>query len=555
MKKIYLMIAAMFASSSLLAENPSGAPKIEPLPAEVQQALVDAGILQPVNSRSVNGLREVSLPSTGRNAAPKQVAPKAVSETSWTDLGNASFTHSFLSSLGVSDCTETIDAKAQQGASGSYIRIVEPFANMTNTKNVTYMQSIEGSSFYFNVSDPTKVKLEGDEVVVSCIGKAASYGNIKFKDLYTFYVDNGYSAYLTSDSYGSYVDGAITFPEGTLLVNLSGVGTSYYKVIGDFKFVLPGGKDYNVSIDIDNNCVTSDFNVTFNLSSDIAYAKAVFFNGYCPGWAELYTSIDNGEYSSNKITETTPLNVNLTTLGVTAHTYFSFFLLGYSADDTLVVKKSARVFVQPDESDSWVSIGKGKYTDGFYVGTYDNITAQEVEVEIEENKNAAGYFRVVDPFEALYPNYIHDKTHKHYLYVDATDETCVYVEASASGIDMGYGMGCIDSVVYEYAGSGYNLTEYYGTWDKETNEITLPAKAVYLGEENYKEGYLYTANADTTFSLKLPESYGAGVKSITVDDNAPVEYFNLQGVRIANPEAGQLVIRRQGSNVTKTVVR
>lgn len=34
------------------------------------------------------------------------------------------------------------------------------------------------------------------------------------------------------------------------------------------------------------------------------------------------------------------------------------------------------------------------------------------------------------------------------------------------------------------------------------------------------------------------------------NDNAPVEYFNLQGVRVANPENG-IFIRRQGSKVTK----
>lgn len=39
------------------------------------------------------------------------------------------------------------------------------------------------------------------------------------------------------------------------------------------------------------------------------------------------------------------------------------------------------------------------------------------------------------------------------------------------------------------------------------------------------------------------------------DVNAPVEYFNLQGMRVANPEAGQLVIKRQGKTVSKIVVR
>ena len=39
------------------------------------------------------------------------------------------------------------------------------------------------------------------------------------------------------------------------------------------------------------------------------------------------------------------------------------------------------------------------------------------------------------------------------------------------------------------------------------------------------------------------------------DSNAPVEYYNLQGVRINEPAAGQVVIRRQGSKVSKVVVR
>ena len=46
-----------------------------------------------------------------------------------------------------------------------------------------------------------------------------------------------------------------------------------------------------------------------------------------------------------------------------------------------------------------------------------------------------------------------------------------------------------------------------------------------------------------------------GVEAIeAVDANAPVEYFNLQGVRVANPENG-LFIRRQGSKVAKVLVK
>ncbi len=47
---------------------------------------------------------------------------------------------------------------------------------------------------------------------------------------------------------------------------------------------------------------------------------------------------------------------------------------------------------------------------------------------------------------------------------------------------------------------------------------------------------------------------GAGVETIVVEnENAPVEYFNLQGVRVAEPANG-IFIRRQGNKVTKVAL-
>lgn len=46
----------------------------------------------------------------------------------------------------------------------------------------------------------------------------------------------------------------------------------------------------------------------------------------------------------------------------------------------------------------------------------------------------------------------------------------------------------------------------------------------------------------------------AAITNVKVDDNAPVEYFNLQGVRVDNPTNG-LYIRRQGKTSTKVLVQ
>lgn len=51
-------------------------------------------------------------------------------------------------------------------------------------------------------------------------------------------------------------------------------------------------------------------------------------------------------------------------------------------------------------------------------------------------------------------------------------------------------------------------------------------------------------------NVKIAATDNAGFETIVTENNAPVEYFNLQGIRIANPGNG-LYIRRQGKEVTK----
>ena len=67
----------------------------------------------------------------------------------------------------------------------------------------------------------------------------------------------------------------------------------------------------------------------------------------------------------------------------------------------------------------------------------------------------------------------------------------------------------------------------------------------------------YVKNNNETLQL-YPIEYTAvtptGIDGVIVDENAPVEYYNLQGVRVANPENG-LYIRRQGNKATKVLVK
>lgn len=107
--------------------------------------------------------------------------------------------------------------------------------------------------------------------------------------------------------------------------------------------------------------------------------------------------------------------------------------------------------------------------------------------------------------------------------------------------------------------------KYEGTWENgstdfyETNvyEFVAPADGkVYLniyltnyyGEKNKKDSLWMCVDDVRIWSDDDEE--GAGVDAVVVDANAPVEYFNLQGIRVANPENG-VFIRRQGTTTSK----
>ncbi len=56
-----------------------------------------------------------------------------------------------------------------------------------------------------------------------------------------------------------------------------------------------------------------------------------------------------------------------------------------------------------------------------------------------------------------------------------------------------------------------------------------------------------------TKTVNLAEPTGIGT-IVAGDSNAPVEYYNLQGVRVGNPSSG-IYIRLQGSRVEKMYVK
>lgn len=84
-------------------------------------------------------------------------------------------------------------------------------------------------------------------------------------------------------------------------------------------------------------------------------------------------------------------------------------------------------------------------------------------------------------------------------------------------------------------------------------DLTTPAK-VWVGIKKDANAPQYYWNPFNDFTIEKYVEGGSGVAEIVVDENAPVEYYNLQGIRVANPENG-LYIVKQGNKVTKRVIK
>ena len=72
-------------------------------------------------------------------------------------------------------------------------------------------------------------------------------------------------------------------------------------------------------------------------------------------------------------------------------------------------------------------------------------------------------------------------------------------------------------------------------------------------------GYDATKNPDVMepeyrTRAEIAGGVGSGVADVEADSNAPVEFYNLQGVKVSGEEPG-LYIRRQGSKVSKVIVK
>lgn len=230
-----------------------------------------------------------------------------------------------------------------------------------------------------------------------------------------------------------------------------------------------------------------------------------------------------------------------------------------------------------DPNAGWENYGTGELTDGLLCNFFKDVEPQTMTVQFQKSTRVDGVYRIINPYqtwESPFTDLTYNSAVTRYMVIHCEEAPYVWIEDIATGMfiteegeikalsPMGYycqQMGA--TMVAQYYPDGVGVlngrTITYGASMQAQNQAgetqTSPNWLGYTGALDEQTGFW--GGLDYPIIIELPDPSGINDAVIDLDSNAPVEYFNLQGVRVANPAAGELVIKRQGNNVSKAIIR
>lgn len=351
--------------------------------------------------------------------------------------------------------------------------------------------------------------------------------------------------------YGMLVDGIISFEPYSFAIGY-GDGWQQTSVNGGLKLALPGYHlpDYSIGVEAPY-CVDGTVEFTIKRGKDIATLKFMVMEGEQPvSYIDPYMVVDDGEEVAADQTSVT--------YTATAPGIYTALVAGLDVDGNLVDCRHSCFIVAHPAAEAWKSIGTGVFHEDVYSSFYDEIDAVDLTVEIEENVEEPGYFRLVDPFKShpVLAQYCLDHGHKHYIYINATNAEQVMVEPSPLGLSYICGEAAMWSRANSALSEGATVDEvvtagYFGTL--ADGVITLPAGTAMISEKDFYEGEFLCATGQ--FKVTLPEGW-QGIADVVIPETEGAVYFNLQGIEV---DAASLVpgiyIERTATTARKVVVK
>lgn len=141
--------------------------------------------------------------------------------------------------------------------------------------------------------------------------------------------------------------------------------------------------------------------------------------------------------------------------------------------------------------------------------------------------------------------------------LDAKNLTGSFVEQKITTARLNDG-STVDCFPTNYFDAEGKVTDYVMDFTFDENDAKNSVALMEgMWEVACEAGWLTLAqNGNITFNYNVFNPESVGVSNIAVDNtNAPVEFYNLQGIRVENPAAGNIYIRRQGTTATKVLVK
>lgn len=224
---------------------------------------------------------------------------------------------------------------------------------------------------------------------------------------------------------------------------------------------------------------------------------------------------------------------------------------------------------------SWNYIGDALFTDGWLIPAIgDETMDNSYKVPVQQNADNENLFRLVNPYKYGPLASTNEATADGYIVFDVSDPTHVMFKLADAGY-VNSERGISSFFAYNYMGSLMLINPYY------TPEEVIEEFGNEFPSSTFKDGVVCFDSSmtkpDVRFALQSPANStrywenengqpaqfmagialpgSASVDGIGVDTDSETEYFTIQGIRVVNPEPGQILIKRTAGKVTKEVIR
>ncbi len=385
----------------------------------------------------------------------------------------------------------------------------------------SYVDKSAGQFKIRNWGYGTELIIEYDSQTGACqvlpqyVGENSNYGSLYIADVPHYSSNYTYEQFpCTYDrSTGKFVLTTIWY----VSAGIFGYNPEYVQVDG---FYIP---DYSIEAMFSGTQTDemqnayANLNVT-SLGVDVEYAKAVVVANDIDA-AAVADSIAAGAMGA------TDLVVGQNLIGI-GNLSGNLKVVAVSMADGKVrqVETYAFEYNDGDNASPWRSIGVGLYTDDIILPFLVNVdSCKTYEVEVEENMDTPGLYRLVDPYgPGVFPDYyMLDSTGVSmpaagkYLVINACDPEGVYIEHQGLGINLGKSeVGFVTEGARHIDSYPFETIKQAGLFGKiENGVITFPSFEITQGGQptgNYYQGLItlggspYYCGTNRSISITLP---------------------------------------------------